>query len=440
MSQPGFQSHVEHARRITDTVLSACEPGGAMVRAWVERERTHPEIDLRKAILVAAGKASMAMARAAVEKLGCVPPLGVVVAPAGSKPPASFHKALLRVFEADHPLPSQRNLIAAQGVADAARLASSRRTPLVVLLSGGGSAHLTLPERGLTLADVRSVTDGLMKAGATIQELNTVRKKIEQLKGGKLARFAAPSPVYAFILSDVVGDALPMIASGPTADDESTAAEAMDILTRRSVSAPNVMDTLRKRLAEAKPAVLTNVTNTIIGSNTLAIDAARLCVEQLGFVVAEVKGGLDGDASERGKELAARIIGARREQGGSRGGGPVAVIWGGETTVSVRGKGFGGRNQHAALAAAIALAGEPSACLITLGTDGVDGVSPPGKPIHAGAIVTGESVAIARRAGFAAQIALETSDSYGFIAAAEAGLVTGPTGTNVNDVWVALGY
>lgn len=435
LSQPGFQSHVEHARRITDAVLAACEPGGALVRSWNERERAQPEIDLRKAILVAAGKASLAMARAAVERLGCVPPLGVVVAPAGSKPPASFHKALLRVFEADHPLPSQRNLIAAQGVADAARLACSRRTPLVVLLSGGGSAHLTLPDRGLTLADVRSVTDALLKAGASIQELNTVRKRIEQLKGGKLARMASPSPVQTFILSDVVGDALPMIASGPTVDDESTAQEAMDILARRGVVAPNVMDYLRKRVSEAKPAPLTNATNVIIGSNTLAIDAARVCVEQLGFVVAEVRAGVEGDAGARGREIAARLIAARREQGG-----PVAVIWGGETTVSVRGKGQGGRNQHAALAAAIELAGEPSVVVITFGTDGVDGVPPSGRPAHAGAIVTGESVAIARRAGVAAQGALEASDSYGFAAAAEAGLLTGITGTNVNDVWVALGY
>lgn len=416
-------------------MLAACDPGAALIRAWNTHTAEESGIDLRKAILVAAGKASMTMARAAVEKLGCAPPLGVVVAPPGSKPPASIHRALLRVFEADHPLPSQRNLIAAQAVADAARLAGSRRTPLLVLLSGGGSAHLTLPERGLTLADVRSVTDALIKAGAPIQELNTVRKKIEQLKGGKLARFVAPSPVFAFILSDVVGDPLPMIASGPTVDDDSTIEQAIEIIASRNVAAENVVEYLRKHAKAPAPPPLVNVTNTIIGSNAMAVDAARTCVEQLGFVLAETKGMIVGDAAERGRELAQRLIAARREISG-----PVAVVWGGETTVGVRGRGFGGRNQHAALAAAIELSGISGVALLTFATDGVDGVMPPLKPIHAGAIVTGESASIARRAGVAAQVALETFDSYGFTLAADAALTPGPTGTNVNDLWVALAY
>ncbi len=408
-----------------------------MIRAWSRVEQEGAAGDFRKAILVAAGKASLVMTRAALEHLGCVPPLGVVVAPAGSKPPQSFHKALVRVFEADHPLPSQRNLIAAQAVADAARFASSRRTPLLVLLSGGGSAHLTLPERGLTLADVRAVTDAMLKAGATIGELNMVRRKIEQLKGGKLARLAAPSPVRTLALSDVVGDDLSVIASGPTADDPNSVAEVIDIITRLGVQAQaaSVLDHLRRHARDPAPSPLSNVTSCVIGSNVLAIDAARVCVEQLGFVVAEARSGVVGDAEERGRELALRLLEARRTHGT-----PVAVIWGGETTVRVRGKGSGGRNQHAALAAAMALAGERDAAVITFATDGVDGMAPPALPAHAGAIVTGESVAIARRAGAAAQLALDTCESYRFMLAAEAALNTGPTGTNVNDVWVGLAY
>jgi hydroxypyruvate reductase len=304
---------------VVRAVLVAAEPGAALRRAWPPDEAERAT--LAGAVLLAAGKASVAMARAAVEELGVKGGGGVVVGPAGSRAPASFASAGLRLFEADHPLPTQRNMIAAQAVADAARLASSRKLPVVLLLSGGASAHLTLPERGLTLSDVRAVTDALLKAGATIGELNAVRKRIEMLKGGGLARLAAPSGVYVFVLSDVLGDRVDVIGSGPAAEDATTDEGALDVLASRGVegAAPNVVEFLRKRvkakgLGMGGPprAPVTNSVHTVVGSNAMAVEAARRQLEAAGFVIEEARSGVEGEAAEMGRLLAERVLGVRR--------------------------------------------------------------------------------------------------------------------------------
>lgn len=457
MPQPVFAQHAEHLDAVLKAVLDAADPARALARAW-ERVPAEEQSRLRGAVLLAAGKGSIAMARAAVDDLGVRPASGagsggVVVAPAGSRAPACLPAAGLRIFEADHPLPTQRNMIAAQALADAARLASSRRLPVLVLLSGGASAHLTLPERGLTLSDVRAVTDALLKAGAPIDELNAVRKRIEALKGGGLARLAAPSPVHVFVLSDVPGDRVDVIASGPCADDHTTDQQALGVVVNRAAEAhaPNVAEHLRKRLkaqsmnmgGPPRPAV-TNATHTVIGSNAMAVDAARRELERLGFVIDECRTGVAGEAATAGRELAARLL-----AGKARNQGPTAVLWGGETTVCAAqpaagpaaAPAFGGRNQEAALAAATVLAGHAGVALACFATDGVDGTRPPAAPRpHAGALVTGDTMSAARRANLSIQSALDAHDSFALCAAAGVALKPGPTGTNVNDVWIGLAY
>lgn len=444
MTQLTFDNHKAHLKGVLEAVLHAVDAGDALVRHWPASEEIAAA--LRGGVLVAAGKASLPMVRAAVDRLGVRPSVGVMLVPAGSKAPPSLNAAGLRIFEVDHPLPTQRNLIAARAMGDAARLASSRKLPLLVLLSGGASAHMTVPDRGLTLSDVRTVTDLLLKSGASIEEINTVRQCCETLKAGGLARLAAPTPVRAFILSDVLGgaedtDPIGLIASGPTADVVRSPAHALRVLEARGLidAAPNIAIHL-SALVKSAPMVpaVANAINTVIGSNVLAVMAAREALEGMGFGIVETRFSVEGDAAARGREMAELMM---RHVSGSK---PAAAVWGGETTVRVTtpgsGGAFGGRNQQGALAAAITLRGKPGVSVMCFATDGVDGNTPPVKPVHAGAIVTGETAAIAARAGVEAAAALAGFDSYRFAAAGEAAIKTGPTGTNVNDIWVGLAW
>jgi hydroxypyruvate reductase len=442
-----FAQHPEILRSVVAEVLSAADPAEAVVRNWPSDPAFAER--LKGGMLVAAGKASMAMARAAVERCGVRPSVGVVITATGTKCPPVLHAAGVRVFEADHPLPSQRNLIAARAASDAARLASSRRLPLLTLISGGASAHLTFPQPGITLSDIRAITDALMRAGATIAELNVVRTCLEQLKGGGLARLASPSPVYSMILSDVLGDSVKVIASGPTADGRPMPDKAMRVMEIRRVmeAAPSVTAKLKAMLAKPAPPppAVENATNLIVGSNAMAVVSARDTLEKQGFAISEARMHVDGESRLLGEAFAGAILRAKGKGAGK----PVALVWGGETTVTVGAPtaGHGGRNQEAALAAAIALAGHQNVAAMFLATDGVDGVAPAGGRAHGGALVTGESVAMARAAGVDAAKALAKHDSYSFVRALESAnpgeravIPLGPTGTNVNDLWVGLAY
>lgn len=451
MPQPQFEDHPAHVRRFIDAALAAADPAGALLRAW--KDLPPADRPAQPCVLVAAGKASVPMARAVIEGQLVKPAVGVVVVPAGSPPPPSLAAAGLRVMEADHPLPSQRNLIAAQAVLDAGRIASSRGIPLIVLLSGGASAHLTFPERGLTLSDVRVLTDALLRSGATIREINTVRKHIERLKGGNLARAASPSPVFAFILADVLGEPPPLdvIASGPTAPDPTTYADALEVLERRAVVAPApILERLRAGAKGKHPETLKDpdeirakIHNSVIGSNGLAVSAAADAARSLGFHIAEARLNVDGEAAEVGEQFAQRLLELRAAASG-----PIALIWGGETTVTARGPGSGGsggagsggRNQEVALAAAVRLADQQNVVVAAFGTDGIDGVAPPGEKPAAGAIVTGRTAARARGAVIDLRAALTGHDTFPALKRLGAHIHTGPTGTNVNDLMAALAY
>jgi hydroxypyruvate reductase len=436
------------ANTVRRAVLEAWDPADAVERAW--------PADLRGSVRVlAVGKAAVPMARRAATLLrrGAVPDGGVGLGPGLIVTTSGPHAPVpgFEVLVADHPLPTARNLGAATGVAAFVRAVEPEQT-LLVLLSGGGSALLTAPAGGLTLDDVREATGSLLRCGATIRELNAVRKHCERLKGGKLARMVGaqgrsgqgPAPrVVVLVVSDVLGDALDVISSGPLAPDPTTYADALHVLHRCEVaSAPSlarVVEHLGRGAAGEWPEtpkdgdpVFRGIEHRVIASNQHAAVAARRAVLASGIGRVKVVCGVDGEAARVGEALVRDAWAFGREATG-----PSAVIYAGETTVTVRdAQGKGGRNQELALAAALETQrpNNPAPIAIfTLATDGVDGPTD-----AAGALVTSDTPAAARRARIDLADALHRHDSYRALAALGCLVKIGPTGTNVNDLAVAV--
>ncbi|NDJ34743.1 MAG: DUF4147 domain-containing protein [Chloroflexi bacterium] len=400
---------------LIDAVLHAVDPAEALKTAW---QPPPPG----RVWLVAFGKASLPMAHRAVDLLGERLAGGAVIAVPETigDLPLPDH---VRVYPAAHPLPDERSLEAARAVEAVARHAGEGDT-LLVLVSGGGSAHLACPVEPLTLPDIRHVTQALMRAGAPIEALNTVRKHCEVLKGGGLARAAVPAHILTLILSDVIGDRLDMIASGPTVRDTTTAAQALHLLDEYGLhEAVPAVTAYLESVEEAPLLDFPPVEHRIIANNVTAIEAARHAAEQQGYSVVGQHEAVTGEARDIGATLAAQ---AKALAPGE------CVVLGGETTVTVRGEGQGGPLQEMALAAALALAGEPDLRVVCFATDGIDGPTD-----AAGAVVEGETAARIRAAGVDPVVALDRSDSHTALDAAGALLRTGPTGTNVNDVVVA---
>ena len=386
--------------------------------------------------LVAAGKAAVAMARAAEQALGERLSHGLAVATTAAGP-----LERVRLLVASHPVPDARGIAAAREILALAS-ALGRDDLLIVLLSGGASALLPAPAEGVTLEDKAHATSLLLRAGATIHELNAVRKHLSWLKGGGLARAAAPARVVTLVLSDVVGDDLSTIASGPTAPDTTTFADALAVLDRRGLRTQVPAAVLarlergaRGELPETpKPgdAAFRRVTTRIIGSNASSVDAAARAARRQGLRPLVLTTRLEGEAREAGRLL----VSVLREcvERGRPAPLPVCLLAGGETTVSVRGSGQGGRNQELAVAAAEALARFPRPAVVAaLATDGVDGASD-----AAGGVVDDTTLARAARIGLAPPAAfVAASDTRNFLGPVGDLIVTGATGTNVVDV-VAL--
>jgi len=305
---------------------------------------------------------------------------------------------------------------------------------LVVLLSGGGSALMAAPEEGLALDDVHATTKALLKAGAPITEVNTVRRQLLAAAGGGLARAAHPAPVRTLILSDVLGDPLPDIASGPTVASPTTAADALAVLDRfgflGAIPGPVVsfLENAKIRPTEAQSWMGTTSTS-ILANNRTAVEAAAAELHARGYEVKIADHDLVGEAAERGRELVrtARTARAVESIGAS------VVVFGGETTVTVRGSGRGGRNQELALAAAIELEGADNTVILAAGTDGVDGLSE-----NAGAVVDPTTIDRLQKIGIDARKALDYNDSGTALAATGDAIHTGPTGTNVCDLTIVL--
>lgn len=392
-------------------------------------------------IVVGAGKAAARMALAVEFLLGKRISAGLIVVKDGHTEPL----AIIESVEGAHPVPNEAGEAGTKRLMELVH-AADEKTLVVCLLSGGASALLVAPVEGVTLEDKQVVTRLLLKAGAAIDELNIVRKHLSAIKGGRLARIAYPAQVVALLLSDVIGDRIDVIASGPTAEDRSTFAEALEVMAKYRLveSIPQrVLDYLRKGAAGLAPETvkgddvcLGHTQNVIIGSISLALHAAGEMARQLELPVRTVTAKLQGEA-----RMAARFLAqtAREALLGLRPGESCCLLSGGETTVTVNGSGMGGRNQELALAFALEAEGLDSVSLLSAGTDGSDGPTD-----AAGALVDGKTASRARWLGIEPSRYLESNDSHSFfrrfdeISGGHSHFITGPTGTNVMDMQLLL--
>jgi hydroxypyruvate reductase len=394
---------------------------------------------LKRVFVVGAGKAGTPMAQAAAAVLGDRLSGGLVIVKEGY---AGDALQGIEIVEAGHPLPDER------GVAAATRLlqlvdGAGVDDLVLVLVSGGGSALLTLPADGITLDDMIAMTGVLLRCGATINEINTLRKQCSQIGGGRLAQRAAPAHVATLILSDVVGSPLDVIASGPTVPDSTTFADAWAVVERYDLATqlPSaIIAHLQRGLAGVVPSTpkagdpcFHRTINIVVGSNAIAAQAAKQAAQEQGFNTLVLTTYLQGEARTVGAVLAsvAREMALHDQPIGK----PALLIAGGEPTVTLHGDGKGGRNQEVALGAVQELAGLPDTTLVALATDGGDGPTD-----AAGAVATGETLARAHQAGLDPYAFLQRNDAYHFWAALDDLLLPGPTLTNVNDlVFVAVG-
>jgi glycerate 2-kinase len=426
--------------------LAAVEPAQAVRQALavdgddlVLDGRRYPLADLRRVLVVGAGKASAPMA-AAVEAVlaGRVPIQGSVTVRYGHSAPTRA----VRIREASHPVPDAAGLEATRAIVEL--LEETDRTDLVIcVISGGGSALLTLPADDITLEDLQQSTDALLRSGASINEINVVRKHLDTVKGGGLARLAAPAHVITLVLSDVVGNPLDAIASGPTVPDTSTWADAAAVFDRYGLwdrVPASVVARLRAGFAGTLPEtpkpgepIFEHTHNVVVGSNLVACEAAAVAASQIGLRSLIMTTFVEGEAREVGRVLA----GVLREVDAS--GHPLArpccIVAGGETTVTVRGQGRGGRNQELCLAAASALRGLPDVLLASIGTDGNDGPTD-----AAGAFVDGTTLDRAAALNLAPAAYLANNDSYTFFDRLNNLIRTGPTNTNVNDIYLLFAF
>ena len=389
--------------------------------------------DLRKIVVIGGGKAGGAMAEAVESVLGDRVSGGCVNVLQGTE--FRYNLKKIRLQGASHPIPNNDGV---RGVAEMLMFISSmmEKDLVICLISGGGSALMPYPVEGISLEDKQDVTSRLLMKGATIDDLNAVRKHLSAIKGGQLARRCYPTRVVSLILSDVVGDPLDTIASGPTSPDTTTFRNAVDVLKKYKLW-DDICSQVRERLEYGVKKVITetpkpgdeifnHVTNIIVGNNSIAAESAAEAAEALGYNSLIVSTMVEGEAAEVGTVLAgiARELAAKGRPLKP----PAAVIVGGETTVNVRGSGRGGRNQDLALSLARRITGL-KAVAASLATDGIDG------PTEAsGAIVDGETSTKASKAGLSIEKFLAENDSHSFFKKIGDTIVTGPTGTNVNDL------
>ncbi len=393
-----------------------------------------PQPPRGRTFVVGAGKAGGAMALAVERHWPADAPLdGIVITRYGHALPTQR----IRIVEAGHPVPDERGEAAARAILEAAR-ALGPDDLLLALVSGGGSSLLALPVDGVSMADLKAVTRDLLASGAPIQDMNTVRKHLSRIQGGRLAA-ATRARVLALVISDVTGDDPTHIASGPCAPDPSTFGEAAQILERFNVKRPPAIAAhldagMRGALAETpKPgdAVFERVENLVIATAQGSLAAAAAFVRERGFTPMVLGDSVTGEASEVAKVYAALARQVRLHSQPIAA--PVALISGGEATVTIRGSGRGGRCAEFLLSLAIGMQGIEDAWALACDTDGIDGSED-----NAGALLAPDSLSRARDRGLSAQRMLADNDAYGFFSALGNLVVTGPTRTNVNDYRIIL--
>lgn len=402
----------QDAEKAIYTAINAVLPEKAVTRALAGK--AFPG----RVFLVAVGKAAYRMAAAALDVLESPVADGVVISKYGHLgeplPP-------LRFFEAGHPVPDENSVRAAEAALELTEELREDDTVLF-LLSGGGSALFEKPL--IPLGEVQKMTRQLLACGADIVEINTIRKRLSAVKGGKFAAHCAPARVEAVILSDVLGDPPDMIASGPVSPDSASCGDALRIAETYGLT---MSEAARRCLHTETPKSLSNVNAQIVGSVRELCRAAGEACRALGYEPLLLTDRLDCEAREAGRFLAA-ILRAHAKDGKKR-----AFLAGGETVVHLTGNGLGGRNQELALAACEGVRGLKNAAVISVGSDGTDGPTD-----AAGGYADGESFDALRAAGFDPNAVLQNNDAYHALKAIDALIVTGPTGTNVNDICIAL--
>jgi glycerate 2-kinase len=433
----------EHSRRICAAGIAAVDPLTA-IRRTVHRQGDTLLIDgvtydLQRYMhiyAIGAGKAGATMAQGLETVLGERLTGGAVTVKYGHLAAVSR----CTIYEAGHPFPDAAGIRAAAAIMRMAEQASANDL-VFCLLSGGGSALLPAPKAGISLAEKQQMTTLLLECGASIDEINVIRKHISQIKGGQLARLVAPATLVTLVLSDVVGDPLDAIASGPTVPDPSTYQDCIDIVARYELL-ERLPATIRTHLQcgqagvypetpKANDAVFARGQTVIIGNNRLALQAARGMAHTLGYQTLILSSTIQGETRHIARMHAA--IAQEIRHSGAPLAPPACIISGGETTVTIRGNGKGGRNQEFALAAALDLAGLEGVVILSAGTDGTDGPTD-----AAGAVADGQTVARGTALGLQAKEFLRRNDAYHFFTALDDLLITGPTGTNVMDIHLLL--
>jgi len=398
--------------------------------------KPYPFSRYHRIIVVGAGKASPRMAKALEDVAGTHIESGWI----NTKYGHSIHTGRIHIHECGHPVPDENGVEGTRNIIDLLKSADEN-TLIIALLSGGGSALAPAPTDSITLTEKQDVTRILLNAGSSIGELNAVRKHLSVLKGGGMARLAYPARLHVLILSDVIGDRLDTIASGPAVADESTFHDCITVCERYKCL-DRLPGSVRNRLMDgeagnipetAKPGdpFLDTVKTTLIGNNRMSVEAAKRSAGALGFNTLVLTTVLEGEASRMGTFFAA--VASEIHETGNPITVPACVITGGETTVTVRGTGTGGRNQEMALAAAEAISGMKDTVFLSGGTDGTDGPTD-----AAGGIVDGEIKRTGDDLGLVIDDFLERNDSYRYLDKVGGLVKTGPTGTNVMDVQILL--
>ena len=431
----GEHPHREAILRIISCAMQAVEPANA-VRQYVQRrgdvlrlgEHEYRLGEDTRIRLLAVGKAAHAMSLPLVELLADRCPQGLLIPKHLPGQPIPG----LECQVGGHPIPDENSLRAGE---KAIQLVQGLREDdlLICLVSGGGSALMSAPHPGVSLTDLQALTSTLLACGARIDEINTLRRHLDRLKGGGLARLAAPACVVSLILSDVVGNALEAIASGPTAPDPTTREDALHILEKYGLRADaplSILKVLETTSETPKPgdSLFERVQNLLVGSNQIAAQAALQQATAEGFHTRFLGDAWQGEARQVGKELGQVLKNSTSER-------PMCLIAGGETTVTLRGQGRGGRNQELALAAVGELAGIPDVLLIALATDGEDGPTD-----AAGAVVSGDTFSRGMALGLMPEDYLANNDAYNYFERLGDLLKPGPSGTNVNDLFFLIRF
>jgi hydroxypyruvate reductase len=433
----------QHAMEIFQAGLKAVDPGEAILR-YVKQADDGLQIgdhrfkfeDYDRILVVGAGKAGAPMAKALEDLLGDRVADGVIVVKEGHGLPLNH----VRIHEASHPVPDERGIRGAEDIIELVDKAGERDLVLVVI-SGGGSALLVAPVEGVTLADKQEVTRLLLACGADIHEINTVRKHLSRAKGGGLARCAYPATVVSLILSDVVGDDLNVIASGPAVPDTSTFTNAREVFDKYDIW-QKLPESVQSRIQQglngeiedtpkAGDKAFLKCYSELVGTNIHALIAASEEARKKGYQPLILSSTVEGEAKEVVKMFTAFAREVRNSANPIPA--PACILCGGETTVTLQGEGKGGRNQEFALASALIIEGMENVVVLSGGTDGTDG------PTNAaGAIADGRTMARAREMNLDPPDHLKRNDAYPFFQTLDDLIITGPTRTNVSDIYMLL--